>query len=286
MKKIQSVLSISLVMAVLSTPTFAKEEPVVASVNGVDISAATLKKYMDVVNRSRPDAVSEQDALEDLIITEVALQEANKAKLQDREDIKEQIQEATKKIILSTWTREKSNSIEITDTDLKAAYDKRMAGQEKSEYKARHILLKTEDEAKAVIKEVNDGGDFEKLAKDKSTGPSAVKGGDLGWFKPSTMVPPFAKAIAAMKKGDVTQEPVKTSFGWHVIKLEDQREAQLPALEQLKPQLQRTLVQEKMISMLDEIKEKADVKIMLHEEKSEEATAEKPVGAVEEKANQ
>jgi len=283
MRKTHRILSISVVIALLSTPVFAKEEKAVASVNGVDITEQTLKKYMDVVNRARPGAVTQQDALDDLIVTEVALQEAQKAKFQEREDVKEQIREATKKIILSTWTREQSESLKITDADLKAAYDKRMEGQEKSEYKARHILLKTEDEAKAVIKEVTDGGDFEKLAKEKSTGPSAAKGGDLGWFKPSTMVPPFAKAIAAMKKGEVTQEPVKTNFGWHVIKLEDQRQAQLPALEQLKPQLKRTLVQEKMIAMLDEIKDKADVKIMLPEEKPAEATSEKP-DAAEQKA--
>lgn len=278
MKKAHRILSISIIMALMSAPVFAKDEKAVASVNGVEISEKTLKNYMDVVNRARPGAVTQQDALDDLIVTEVALQEAKKANFQDREDIQEQIREATKKIILSTWTREQSESLKITDEDLKAAYNKRMEGQEKSEFKARHILLKTEDEAKAVIKEITDGGDFEKLAKDKSTGPSATKGGDLGWFKPSTMVPPFAKAVAAMKKGEVTQEPVKTGFGWHVIKLEDQREAQLPALEQLKPQLKRTLVQEKMIAKLDEIKDKADVKIMLPVDDS------KPADAMPEKA--
>ncbi|CAA6828682.1 MAG: Peptidylprolyl isomerase [uncultured Thiotrichaceae bacterium] len=283
MKNTHRILSISIMMAVLSMPALAKDEKPVASVNGVDITEKTLKNYMDVVNRSRPGSVTQQDALDDLIVTEVALQEAKKAKFQDREDIQAQIREATKKIILSTWTREKSESIEITDADLKAAYDTRMADQEKLEYKARHVLLKTEEEAKAVIKAVTDGGDFEKLAKEKSTGPSAAKGGDLGWFKPSTMVPPFAKAITAMKKGDVTQQPVRTNFGWHVIKLEGEREAQLPALEQLKPQLKRTLIQERMIAMLDEIKDKADVKIMLPEEKSAEAASEKP-GIVEEKA--
>lgn len=283
MKKTHRILSAGIVMALLSTPAFAKEEKAVATVNGVDISEKSLNNYLDVVNRARPGSVTKQDALDDLIVTEVALQEARKAKVQDREDVKSQIQEATKKIILSTWTREQSESLKITDADLKAAYDKRMEGQETSEYKARHILLKTEDEAKAVIKEIADGGDFEKIAKEKSIGPSSSKGGDLGWFKPSTMVPPFAKAITALKKGDVTQEPVKTSFGWHVIKLEGQREAQLPALEQLKPQLKRSLIQQKMIAMLDEIKDKADVKIMLPEEKPAEATPEK-AGLAEEKA--
>lgn len=284
MNKTHRLLSIGMLMAVLSTPTLAKDDKAVASVNGAVISEEQLNNYMTVVSRGRPGALTKQDALDDLIVTEVALQQAQKAKLDDREDVQAQIREATKKIILSTWTREQSESIKITDADLKAAYEKRMEGQEKSEYKARHILLKTEDEAKAVIKELADGGDFAKLAKEKSTGPSATKGGDLGWFKTSTMVPPFAKAIAAMKKGDITQEPVKTSFGWHVIKLEDQREAQLPALEQLKPQLKLMLVKEKMIAMLDGMRDKADVKIMLPEEKPVKPEPQKPAGTAEEKA--
>ena len=114
------------------------------------------------------------------------------------------------------------------------------------EYKARHILVKTEDEAKAVVKQLDDGSDFAKLAKEKSTGPSGKTGGDLGWFRPQQMVPPFSDAVAAMKKNTYTKKPVKTQFGWHVIKLEDLRDVQPPKFEDIKDQV-KTIVQTKRV---------------------------------------
>ena len=119
-----------------------------------------------------------------------------------------------------------------------------------------------------------DGADFAKVAKEKSTGPSGSNGGSLGWFKAQTIVPAFANAVKAMEKGDVSKEPVKTQFGYHVIKLEDSRDAKLPTLESLKPQLTRVISQQKMLAFMEDLKKDADIKLTLPEEKKEEAKKE------------
>ena len=117
-----------------------------------------------------------------------------------------------------------------------------------------------------MIKEVAGGADFATVAKEKSTGPSGSNGGSLGWFKAETMVPAFSDAVKAMKKGDVSSEPVKTQFGYHVIKLEDSRDAKLPTLDSLKPQLQRVLSQQKMLAYMEDLKKTAKIEITMPEE--------------------
>ncbi len=303
MKNSKKLLSIVVGLALVSsTALFAEEAKVaektaetvvvaakdVAIVNGTAITQVTLDAYMAVINRSRPEGgVSPKEALDDLIITELALQQAKKDGVAEREAVKKQIAEAAKKVILTTWTREKSENMKIDDAELKAAYDESMKDQASKEFKARHILVEKEDVAKAIIKEIAGGGDFEKLAKEKSTGPSGPKGGDLGWFKPSTMVPPFAKAIAAMKKDEVSKEPVKTNFGWHIIKLEEIRDAKLPTFESMKPQMKPMLAQKKMIEYIESLRKTADIKITLPEEKSGAAAPKadaKPADTAEKKA--
>lgn len=270
MNKTKQFLSIAIGCALMATAVYAKDEKAVATVNGTPIYQEALDAYLSVVNRSRPNKIDPATALDDLVVTELAIQQARKEGIDKRDSVQNQIKEAAKKILLQTWTREKSESLKISDDEIKAAYDKQMKGQATDEFKARHILVKEESEAKVIIKELADGGDFEKLAKEKSTGPSGPKGGDLGWFKPQTMVPPFSKAVQAMKKGGVSQEPVKTSFGWHVIKLEDMRAAKLPDIEALKPQLKRVLVQSKMMEYIDSLKGSAEVMINLPKSEAKE----------------
>ena len=276
-----------LVCFALSFSTYAdetkKEDVSVAVVNGTSISKDTLDSYMAIVKRSSPSEVNVHGALDDLVVTEIAIQQAEKDGLTRRADVQAKIKDAARKILLTTWTQEKSEALEITDEEIKALYDERMKSQAHNEFKARHILVKTEDEAKAIIKSLADGGDFEKLAKEKSVGPSKVKGGDLGWFKSSTMVKPFAEAVEKMEKDKFTAVPVKTNFGWHVIKLEDTREAKLPSFEQLKPQMQRLITQKKMIEFITGLKEKADITITLpksmtepKKEEGSEESADKP----------
>lgn len=253
---------------------------VIATVNGENVMKSTLDGYLAMLKRS--GKVDKQAALDDLVATEIALQEAKKTDILSRPDIKKKIADFERNILLTTWTKEKVDSFDISDADLKAAYEERVAKLASKEYNARHILLKKEDEAKAVIKEIEGGADFEKLAKEKSTGPSATNGGSLGWFKAQTMVPAFANAVKAMKKGDVSKEPVKTQFGYHVIKLEDSRDAKLPTLDSLKPQLQRVLAQKKMLAYMDELKKTADIKITLPAEKEASPEEKKEAPAAKE----
>lgn len=282
MNKAKHILSVVIGCSIIASTVYAKDEKTVATVNGSPIYQSALDAYLNIVNRSRPNKIEASVALDDLVVTELAIQQAKKEGVDKRDDVQDKIKEAAKKVLLSTWTREKSENLKVTDDEIKAVYEKQMKGQATEEFKARHILVKEEADAKAIIKELDGGGDFEKLAKEKSTGPSGPKGGDLGWFKPQTMVPPFAKAVQAMEKDSFSKEPVKTSFGWHIIKLEDKRAAKLPDMESLKPQLKRMLIQDKMMAYIDTLKEAADVKITLPESKAEEKKPEEK--KIEEKA--
>jgi len=243
------------------------EDVVIAVVNGSEIMKSSLDGYVEMLKQQKRGKADPQAALDDLVATEIALQQANKTDILDRPATKKALSEYTRNILLQTWTKEKIESFEITDADIKEGYDDRVASLASKEFNARHVLVKTEDEAKAVIKEaMEEGADFAKIAKEKSTGPSGSNGGSLGWFKAQTMVPAFSNAVKTMQKGDISKEPVKTQFGYHVIKLEDSRDAKLPTLESLKPQLERVITQKKMLAYMDSLKKTSDIKITMLEE--------------------
>ena len=262
----KKLISISILSAIFATSAAFAEDKVVATVNGTSITQTALDEITEMMKLSRRAAgeLSSNELLDDLIITEVVRQEAAKAKLTDRDDVKQKIKDFTDRLTLSVWSQDKLKTLKITDEELKAAYDKRMASQAKEEYKARHILLKTVEEAKAVIVELKKGTDFAELAKTKSTGPSSSKGGDLGWFAPSAMVAPFADVVEKMAKDAISETPVKTEFGYHVIKLEDKRPIKLPSFDTVKPQLQRVIEQKKMREYVQTLRTAADVKVLLN----------------------
>jgi peptidyl-prolyl cis-trans isomerase C len=147
----------------------------------------------------------------------------------------------------------------LTEEDLRAAYEERVAGQEPgTEYRASHILLETEEEARSVIEEIEGGADFADVARARSTGPSAPRGGDLGFFAEGAMVPPFEAAVQALEPGAIS-EPVQTQFGFHVIRLEETREAEAPSFEQTAPQIAQELQREAVETYLAELTAAADV---------------------------
>jgi peptidyl-prolyl cis-trans isomerase C len=148
----------------------------------------------------------------------------------------------------------------ITDADIRARYDKEIAAMPpQNEVRARHILVKTKEEAEAIIKQLDGGAKFEDVAKEKSTDGSAAQGGDLGYFGPGQMVPEFDKAANALEVGQYTKEPVQTQFGFHVIKLEDKRTQQPPAFDQVKDQVKSILIREKYMELVK--KDRGDLKI-------------------------
>ncbi|MCL4111519.1 UNVERIFIED_CONTAM: hypothetical protein GTU68_002303 [Idotea baltica] len=225
---------------------------------------STLDGYLDILKKQKQGQADVQAAVNDLVATEIALQEAKKSDILDRPESKKAISDYTRNILLQTWTKEKIASFKIDDAAIKEAYDERVTSLASKEFNARHILVKTEDEAKAVIKQASEkDADFAAIAKEKSTGPSGSNGGSLGWFKAQTMVPAFANAVKTMEKGGISKEPVKTQFGYHVIKLEDSRDAKLPTLESLKPQLERVISQKQMLAYMEGLKKDADIKITL-----------------------
>ncbi len=263
-----SIISLALATATLNADEKAPADTVVATVNGDKIMKSTLDGYLAILSK-RGKKADTQAAIDDLVATEIALQEARKTDILKRPATVKLLSDYTRNVLLKTWTTEKLDSFDISDDEIKAAYDERVTKLASKEYNARHILVKTEDEAKAIIKELDDGADFEKLAKEKSTGPSGANGGSLGWFKAKTMVPAFANAVKAMAKGDISKEPVKTQFGFHIIKVEDSRDAKLPTLESMKPQLKQVIGQKKMFEYMLNLKKSADVKVTLPEAPAE-----------------
>jgi peptidyl-prolyl cis-trans isomerase C len=151
----------------------------------------------------------------------------------------------------------------ITDADVKARYDKEVAATPpEEEVKARHILVKTEEEAKKIIADLDAGKDFLELAKLSSDGPSAEQGGDLGYFTKGRMVPEFEAAAFELKPGEYTKTPVKTQFGFHVIKVDDRRPAAAPPLEQVSDQVRQVLLRERYAALLDEARAEAEVEVV------------------------
>jgi peptidyl-prolyl cis-trans isomerase C len=151
---------------------------------------------------------------------------------------------------------EKKNT--VSDADIKAEYDKFKAQASGTEYRARHILVEKEEDAKSLIAQIKGGAKFEDLAKANSKDPgSGANGGDLDFAAPSAYVPEFSQAMVKLKKGEMTETPVKSQFGYHIIKLEDTRDAQFPPLEEVKGQIQQRLTQQKVAAFRDEIRAKA-----------------------------
>ena len=231
-------------------------DQIAATVNGTVISKDELAHFKEL--KGSPEIPNEQ-ILDEMVATELLRQEAIKAGIADKDDVRYQIRLQESETLARMLMREKFGSITFTDDDLKAEYDKQVNNAESREFKARHILLKTEDEAKAVIDAIRAGGNFIELAKERSTGPSGPNGGDLGWFEASRMVPPFAEAVKTMNKGDVSISPVQTNFGWHVIQLDDVRELPKPEFEGMRDQLQQSLIREAINKYIEEIQGAAEI---------------------------
>ena len=176
-------------------------------------------------------------------------------------DIKEKLALAREQMLANALVQAQMKKIVVKDADINAEYEKIKASQaQRQEYHARHILVKTEDEAKAIIAKLKGGAKFEDLAKDKSTEPGADKsGGDLGWSSPEGYVPEFSAAMVKLEPGHFTDTPVKTQFGWHVIKLEEKRQGTVASLEDVKPRLTEMMKQKQLDEYITSLKSKAQI---------------------------
>lgn len=255
----------SILLVTLTTGTaYALDSKSVAAVNGKKISQAEYKKFLQQVTaqtKGKPGSVNRQVILDELINREVLLQEAKKKNLHKDKKVVEILKQQKNNLLIQTVISKSPAAKEVTDKEMKAVYDKQIGSADPKEYKARHILVKTEDEAKKLITKLNDGASFEETAKEKSTGPSGKNGGDLGWFSAAQMVPAFSQATAKLKKGTHSQKPVKTQFGFHIIKLEDSRKRELPKFDAVKDQI-RTLIQKQRIQeYIVKLRSKAKIEV-------------------------
>ncbi len=233
-----------------------------AIVNGKAVPLARVQALSQQVARSGREVTPEieQQIKDEVIAREIFIQEAQKQALDTTEDYKVQMDLARQTILIRDLFTNFQKTNAVTDDEIKAEYDKFVAANGGKEYKARHILVEKEAEAKAIIAQLKKGGKFEDIAKKASKDPgSGANGGDLDWAPASNYVAEFAQALTALTKGKLTDTPVKSQFGYHVIRLDDVREAQLPKLEDVKPQIAQQLQQQKLATYQSELRAKAKV---------------------------
>jgi peptidyl-prolyl cis-trans isomerase C len=259
MKKLSIAVS-AVALAASMLPGLASAQNI-AIVNGKAVPKARFDSFVDQVtkqgNQPRTPEL-EQQVKDELVLREIFVQEAEARGLQRSEEYRSQMDLARQSLLIRELFNDYQKKNAVSDAELKAEYDKLKGTGGGSEYRARHILVEKEDEAKALIAQLKAGAKFEDLAKANSKDPgSAPNGGDLDWAAPGNFVPEFSQAMVKLEKGKFTETAVKSQFGYHIIQLEDSRAATFPSLEEVKPQLSQRLQQTKMTKFREELKAKA-----------------------------
>jgi len=231
-------------------------------VNGVTIPQSRIDAMnRELTTQGQPDTPERHQAVrEELVNREVLAQAATKRGLDKNPDIQAQMAMAQQAVLVRALFEDEVKKNPITDADLQKQYEQFKSQMGTNEYKVRHILVDKEDEAKAIIAELNKGGDFAKIAKEKSKDPgSKDNGGDLDWGPSARYVKPFADAIQSMQKGQTTTAPVKTDFGYHVIRLDDVRPLKVPEFSELKEQFRQRAQQQQIQKLVMDLRQKAKV---------------------------
>jgi peptidyl-prolyl cis-trans isomerase C len=241
----------------------APKDPVVAVVNGQQIRLSELEIAQQALPpqyRNMPIQAVFPALLDRIIDSKLVVADGRKNKITDDAAFKKRMAFVEDQVLQDFWLQ-REIAKRVTPEKMQQRYQERLKSTPaEEEVHARHILVSTEDEAKALIAELKKGGNFDKLAKEKSTDKaSGAEGGDLGWFKKSDMVKEFADAAFALKKGDLTETPVKTQFGYHVIKLEDRRQAPPPTFEELSDQIREELARETVTQIIDQLRAGAKI---------------------------
>ena len=245
---------------IVSAPLVAAQN--VAIVNGKAVPTAridALVKQIEGSGRAVDDTVRAQ-IKEEVILREIFMQEAVKRGVGTTAEFKTQMELARQTIMIRSLFAEYQKNNPVTDADVKAEYDKFAAANSGKEFRARHILVEKKDEADAIIASIKKGGKFEDIAKKQSKDPgSGANGGDLDWAPAASYVPEFSQAMVKLEKGQMTDAPVQTQFGWHIIRVDDVRQAELPKLEEVKAQIVQQMTQQKLTKFQQELREKAKV---------------------------
>jgi len=240
----------------------AKGAPPIATVNGVPVPRARAEALLNQQRaRGMPDNDQSRALIRDeLVNREVLMQEAQKSGVARSPEVANQLDLARQEIIISAFLREWVRKNPISDADIQKEYDRVKAEQGDKEYRARHILVETEDQAKTMVAELKKGGKFEELAAKNSKDPgSKDRGGDLDWHGPSDFDRAFSEAMMKLDKGKFTETPVRTRFGFHVIQLDDVRTGRFPSLAEVKPRIQQQLTQARIDELVKGLRGKAKV---------------------------
>ncbi len=259
MKMQLSAAVLTLGLATLCIPAVAQN---VAIVNGKAVPKSRIEALAQQLARSGRPVTPDVEAQikEEVIAREIFMQEAQKRGLDASDDYKGQLELARQTILIRELFADEQKKNPVTDADIKAEYDKFVAANAGKEYRARHILVEKEEQAKAIIASLKKGAKFEDLAKKQSKDPgSGANGGDLDWAAPGNFVKEFSDAMVALKKGQYTDTPVKSQFGFHIIRLDDVREAQLPKFDDVKAQIGQQMSQQRLGAFQQEMRAKAKV---------------------------
>ncbi len=264
MKKTLFAAGVSLLLSATMALPLSAQAQNVAVVNGKAVPKARVDAIIKQVQAQAaaqgqqlpPDL--DQRVRDKVVMDEIFAQEAEKRGLGATAEYKLQMEQARQTVLTQALLADYAKGHAVTDAEVQAEYDKFKSQSAGTEYRARHILVEKEDEAKALIAKLKSGGNFEELAKKNSKDPgSGANGGDLDFAAPGSYVPEFSQAMVKLKKGEMTQEPVKSQFGYHIIRLDDTREAKFPPLDDVKGQLKQRMEQQKIAAFRDEIRAKA-----------------------------
>jgi len=241
---VAAVATIAVAAALFAEPALAQN---IAVVNGKPIPKAKADEIIAIlVKQGQKDSPELQTAVRDeLVSRELVLQEADKRGLQSTPEVQAELDRARQSILIAAVAQDYIKNNPPSDADLRARYDQIVKTMPKQEYHAHHILVDNEAAAKDIIKKLKAGASFDELAKQSKDQGSAASGGDLGWAPPTQYVKPFADALIKLQKGKITDTPVKSDYGWHVIRLDDIRDAKVPSFDEAKPQIAQLLMQDK-----------------------------------------
>jgi peptidyl-prolyl cis-trans isomerase C len=261
MQKLNINIFMTLLLLSLSFKAIAADN-VAITVNGKPIKQTTLDYLFKDANErgQKIDDTQKEAVIARLVSNELIYQEALKAGLDKKSDFQIQEDLARRELLVNAYWQDYMKNNPISESDIKAAYEKYKIELGNKEYKVSHILLESEAEAIQVIGQLNKGGDFAKIAADKSRDPSAKENkGELGWFSLASILKPFNLVLPYLNKGAISKEPIQTKFGWHVIRLEDTRDITTPEYDKVKDALQKQLSKRQMEKMLLELRNKAVV---------------------------
>jgi len=261
MLKICNISSLVLLGSIFATSTWAADDTV-ATVNGVAIPQVRADLMVKMATaQGQADTPDLRKAVRDeLIKLELLVQKAREDKLDKDPEVIQQIAQAQLSVLGTAYLQRYAANNQITEEMLKKEYDKIKASPVPSEYEASHILVSTEDDAKSIIAELGKKGNFEEIAKEKSQDSgSAQRGGSLGWTSPQNLVPSFANAMISLKKGQISKVPVKSQFGWHVIRLDDVRDVNIPGYAELKPKIIQRMQQLLLQELFADLRSKAKI---------------------------